>query len=215
MLRFGAMRLLGWISLLGIFSGAFSQTPAPPSTVTGEWPTYGGDLFSSKYSPLDQLTPQTFPSLRVAWRAPSPDGVLTMTTADGGEWTASAGEVFAELSRVDPKRWRDNQPPIVGNFKATPLMVGGTLYFNTPLSIGAAVDAETGAHQVGLQPTQLRGRHDHDDAAVEPARRRLLERPRGFRRTHLLGHRRRLPDRRGREDRGSRFPASAPTAAWT
>jgi glucose dehydrogenase len=48
------------------------------------------------------------------------------------------------LNRIDPKRWRDNQPPIVGNFKATPLMIGGTLYFNTPLSIGAAVDAQTG-----------------------------------------------------------------------
>ena len=31
-------------------------------------------------------------------------------------------------------------------------MVGGTLYFNTPLSIGAAVDARTGRPEVGLQP---------------------------------------------------------------
>ena len=53
-------------------------------------------------------------------------------------------------------------------------MVGGTLYFNTPLSIGAAVDARTGAHPLGLQPAQLRGRHHDDDAALEPARRRLL-----------------------------------------
>jgi quinoprotein glucose dehydrogenase len=121
-----------------------AQAPRKSSTATGEWPTYGGDLASSKYSPLDQITPENFSSLRVAWRTPSPDGVLTMTTADGGEWTASASEVFAELSRVDAKRWRDNQPPIVGNFKATPLMVGGTLYFNTPLSIAAAVDALTG-----------------------------------------------------------------------
>lgn len=80
----------------------------------------------------------------MAWQTPSPDGTLTMTMPGGGEWTAPAAEIFAELSRLDPTRWRDNQPPIIGNFKATPLMVGGTLYFNTPLSIGAAVDAVTG-----------------------------------------------------------------------
>jgi quinoprotein glucose dehydrogenase len=138
------MRTAAWVIGVAFLGSASLQPPPRPSTATGEWPTYGGDLFSSKYSPLELITPQNFSSLKVAWRAPSPDGVLTMTTADGGEWTASAGEVFAELSRLDPKRWRDNQPPIVGNFKATPLMVGGTLYFNTPLSIGAAVDAETG-----------------------------------------------------------------------
>ena len=54
-------------------------------------------------------------------------------------------QVFAELNRLDPKRWRDAAPPFVTNFKATPLMVGGTLYLNSPLSIGMAVDAKTGA----------------------------------------------------------------------
>jgi quinoprotein glucose dehydrogenase len=125
-------------------SGGLFQAPQTPSTATGEWPTYGGDLASSKYSPLDQITADNFGSLKLAWRTPSPDAVLTIATPDGGEWAAPAPAVFAELSRIDPKRWRDNQPPIVGNFKATPIMVGGTLYFNTPLSIGAAVDAATG-----------------------------------------------------------------------
>jgi len=138
------MKPLAWVIGLSLLGSAAFQAPPRPSTTTGEWPTYGGDLASSKYSPLDQLTTDNFASLRVAWRTPSPDAVLTIATADGGEWSAPAPEVFAELSRTDPKRWRDNQPPIVGNFKATPIMVGGTLYFNTPLSIGAAVDAQTG-----------------------------------------------------------------------
>jgi len=30
-----------------------AQNPDRPATVRGEWPTYGGDLASSKYSPLD------------------------------------------------------------------------------------------------------------------------------------------------------------------
>jgi hypothetical protein len=38
---------------------ALVQPAHPPSTTTGEWPTYGGDLASSK-SPLDQITPQDF-----------------------------------------------------------------------------------------------------------------------------------------------------------
>jgi len=63
----------------------------------------------------------------------------------GAEWTAPSKKVFDELNRLDPRRWRDGQAPFVNNFKATPLMVGGVLYLNTPLSIGAALDARTGA----------------------------------------------------------------------
>ena len=34
----------------------------------GEWPTYGGDLASTRYSPLDQITKENFNKLEVAWR---------------------------------------------------------------------------------------------------------------------------------------------------
>lgn len=122
-----------------------AQPPAAPSTVTGEWPTYGGDLANTKYSPLDQITAANFGSLRTAWRAKSPDAFLSMTLPDGTEWSADSKLIFEELSRIDPKRWRDNQPPFLQNFKATPLMVGGTLYVNTAASVGAAFDARTGA----------------------------------------------------------------------
>ena len=122
-----------------------AQAPAPSSTASGEWPTYGGDLANSKYSPLDQVTAANFSSLKIAWRAPSPDGFLSMTLPDGSEWAADSKAIFAELSRIDPKRWRDNQPPFVQNYKATPLMVGGTMYVNTAASVGAAYDARTGA----------------------------------------------------------------------
>jgi quinoprotein glucose dehydrogenase len=111
----------------------------------GEWPTYGGDLANSKYAPLDQITATNFASLRLAWRAASPDGFLSLTLPDGSEWHADSKAIFEELNRLDPKRWRDGQPPFVQNYKATPLMVGGTLYVNTPASVGAAYDARTGA----------------------------------------------------------------------
>jgi quinoprotein glucose dehydrogenase len=34
----------------------------------GEWRTYGADLGSTHYSPLDQINAQNFSSLEVAWR---------------------------------------------------------------------------------------------------------------------------------------------------
>ena len=129
---------------VGAVAGS-AQRSHRPSTAQGEWPTYGGDLASSKYSPLDQIDSGNFARLRLAWRVKTPDAVLSMTLPNGAEWTASSAAIFAELNRIDPKRWRDRQPPFVGNFKATPLMVGGTLYLNSPSSVGAAYDARTGA----------------------------------------------------------------------
>jgi len=138
------VRILWSITLVLCASFGIAQIE-PPSTKRGEWPTYGGDLASSHYSPLDQIRPDNFGTLRIAWRAPTPDTTLSLTLPDGSQWTAGARAVFDELTRLDPKRWRDGQPPFVNNFKATPLMVGGVLYLNTPLSIGAALDARTGA----------------------------------------------------------------------
>lgn len=133
------------VLLTALSASLIARQPAAPSTATGEWPTYGGDLANTKYSPLDQINASNFGSLRIAWRAKSADGFLSMTLPDGTEWAADSKSIFEELSRIDPKRWRDNQPPFVQNYKATPLMAGGTLYVNTPASVGAAYDARTGA----------------------------------------------------------------------
>ena len=38
------------------------------SAKIGEWRTYGGDLASTRYSPLDQINAQNFNKLEVAWR---------------------------------------------------------------------------------------------------------------------------------------------------
>ncbi|HLG99371.1 MAG TPA: pyrroloquinoline quinone-dependent dehydrogenase [Bryobacteraceae bacterium] len=122
-----------------------SQSAHSYSTANGEWPAYGGDLASTKYSPLDQITKDNFSKLRVAWEAKSPDASLSMTLPGGGEWTAEPNLIFAELNRTDPKRWRNAAAPYTRNFKATPLMVGGTLYLNSPASVGTALDARTGA----------------------------------------------------------------------
>jgi quinoprotein glucose dehydrogenase len=53
-----------------VHAGAQTRPAAPAarSVPVGEWRTYGGDLASTRYSPLDQITSRNFGSLEVAWR---------------------------------------------------------------------------------------------------------------------------------------------------
>src|SRR3979411_3280557 len=51
----------GLIVMAATVSG---QTKSRP----GEWTTYGADLASTRYSPLDQITKDNFNSLEIAWR---------------------------------------------------------------------------------------------------------------------------------------------------
>ena len=55
----GAAGLLSWIVL---------PAAAQSGAKDGEWRTYGGDLGSTRYSPLDQIKPDNFNQLEVAWR---------------------------------------------------------------------------------------------------------------------------------------------------
>ena len=110
----------------------------------GEWRSYGGDVGSTKYSSLDQINEDNFDDLEIAWRWVTVDRFLSKTTADGGEWWADAALIFDELLEEDPDRWRAGLHPSPLRLRATPLMVDGLLYVVTPLSVGAAIDAETG-----------------------------------------------------------------------
>ena len=49
-------------------AGLLGQPAALPSTATGEWPHYGGDLKNTRYTPLDQITASNFNKLEIAWR---------------------------------------------------------------------------------------------------------------------------------------------------
>lgn len=55
-LLFGAVLLTGTVQAL------------EQGTTNGEWRTYGGDLASTKYAPLDQINPENFDQLELAWR---------------------------------------------------------------------------------------------------------------------------------------------------
>ena len=113
-------------------------------TANGEWRVYGADKAGTKYSPLDQIDRTNFGNLKLAWRWQSVDGFLSKTTADGGEWWSSRDAVVERLEHETPNLYREQNTPNYSSFQATPLMIGGVLYFNTPLSQGVAVDARSG-----------------------------------------------------------------------
>jgi quinoprotein glucose dehydrogenase len=109
------------IKALGIPALALAILWAVPAdaqngATNGEWPSYGGDTGSSKYSPLEQIQAGNVERLRIAWTWDSPDGPVV-------------------------ERNRGITP---GAFKATPIMSDGVLYIRTSLSQVAAIDAATG-----------------------------------------------------------------------
>ena len=112
----------------------------------GEWRSYGGDVGSTKYSPLDQITADNFEELEIAWRWKSVDTHLAKSEG-GGSWLGPATEVFEALVEEEPDRWEtDLYSPRPGTslLIATALMVDGVLYLSTPLYQAAAIDARTG-----------------------------------------------------------------------
>jgi len=112
----------------------------------GEWRSYGGDVGSTKYSALDQITADNFEELEIAWRWRSVDTHLSKSEG-GGSWFGPATEIFEALVQDDPERWQTeiySERPGTSLLIATPLMVDGVLYLSTPLYQAAAIDARTG-----------------------------------------------------------------------
>jgi quinoprotein glucose dehydrogenase len=55
-------------TLAGVTATAVAVALVSAQSPAGEWPTYGGNLASMRYAPLDQITAENFDSLQVAWR---------------------------------------------------------------------------------------------------------------------------------------------------
>ena len=113
-------------------------------TANGEWRSYAGDIAGTKYSPLEQIDAGNFGRLELAWEWMSVDNFVSKTMPDGSEWWAPLDTIVEHLVADTPDLYRIGHAPNPTGFQATPLMVGGVLYFNTPLSQGVAVDATTG-----------------------------------------------------------------------
>jgi quinoprotein glucose dehydrogenase len=65
--------------------GGAAPAAASVAPGTGEWKTYGGNLASMRYSPLDQINKDNFSKLQIAWRlntnnlGPTPDRLYSST----------------------------------------------------------------------------------------------------------------------------------------
>ena len=88
--------------------------PSARSQASANWPVYGGDLAATKYSTLASINRENVAKLEKAW-----------------EW--STGETPNEEHRTRP-----------GNFQATPLAIGDTLFLSTSYNRVVALDAGTG-----------------------------------------------------------------------
>ncbi|HUP21406.1 MAG TPA: PQQ-binding-like beta-propeller repeat protein [Thermoanaerobaculia bacterium] len=136
--RVPALLFGGWLAGFG-----GGDCLAQGGAEVGEWRHYGGDLGSTKYSPLDQIDATRFDRLVIAWRWASVDAWMSRTVA-GGEWRAPSKVVFDDWKRDQPELWRGGLAPRISSLKVTPLMVDGVLYVVTPLYQAAAIDAATG-----------------------------------------------------------------------
>ncbi len=99
-----------------------SHLHAAPGDVAGvssdqQWRSYGHDPGGMRFSPLDQINRDNVQRLKRVW-------------------TFHTGEVTPEMRNTDRTR--------IPAFEATPLMVGGVLYFSTIGERVIALEAETG-----------------------------------------------------------------------
>ncbi|HEX8302683.1 PQQ-binding-like beta-propeller repeat protein [Sphingomonas sp.] len=80
-----ASRVSAAVAEAGAAEGASGDPMLSAGTTGGEWRTYGGDLASTRYAPLDQITAANFSQLEVAWKfrpdnlGPAPDPNLQTT----------------------------------------------------------------------------------------------------------------------------------------
>ena len=106
-----------WLGIGGVIVlGVTAGVVGGQPVKVGEWRAFGAVPENTKYSSLDQIGVANFTELEVAWR-----------------WQSISSEVASQRQTIRP-----------GQFKATPLMVGGLVYVSTALGQVVALDAGTG-----------------------------------------------------------------------
>ncbi len=107
--------------------GACAPQSQLNKTPFGEWHHAGGNHFSAKYSPLDQIDSSNFAELEVAW-----------------DWQSADSRI--------PRSLASNTSP----YRATPLFVNGVMYTNTSLGQVAALDPVSGEELWVFDPESYR-----------------------------------------------------------
>ncbi len=86
-----------------------------------DWPSYGGDNGSSKYLPLDQIDAGNVSSLEIAWSWDSVDNTTVAANIEAG-----------------------NARTVPAGYKATPIVVNGSMYISTSFGRVVSLDPVSG-----------------------------------------------------------------------
>jgi len=170
--------------------GLFAQRPGPTGTQHGEWPTYGGDLASTRYSPLDQIDRNNFSKLEVAWRfktdslGPRPEYNLQSTPLMVGGVVYSTGGTRRAVVALDAATgemlWMHSLNEGKRGESAPRLLSGrGLSYWTdgreariiyvTPGYQMVALDAKTGVRVAGFGKNGIVDlKQDFDQAPIDP-----------------------------------------------
>ncbi|MEZ4415486.1 MAG: PQQ-binding-like beta-propeller repeat protein [Gemmatimonadota bacterium] len=160
-------------ALAGAATPAVAQQ-AVRGTPPGEWHFWGGDQYSTRYTPLDQINAQNFGDLEVAWIwrgdnfGTEPDPLLRATPvyAEGKLFSVAGdrrtvvaidprtGETLWTYREPPTKRWEDSMRKDYGKGVAYDVVDGrGRVYVVSPAFFLTALDAETG------RPIESFGQH--------------------------------------------------------
>src|SRR5918995_7072424 len=158
-------------AVAAVFLSMPAQMQSKRGTENGEWRYLGGDAGHTRYSPLDQVTPANFETLKEAWRFSPLDVVGPMTARAtpsyvGGKLLSVAGQRRHVVSMdptngkllwnfVEPETYRSkySMRSAYGKGVAYHEIDGrGVIYIATPGFFLFALDAQTG------QPLESWGR---------------------------------------------------------
>ena len=112
--RYGTTKTLLWAATLGALTLSCNS-------IADEWSAYGRDSGGTRYSPLQQITPENVRKLQLAWTFHTGD------VSDGSKGLRRSG------------------------FETTPLVMDGRLYLTTPFNRVIALDPITGRQLLGLR----------------------------------------------------------------
>jgi quinoprotein glucose dehydrogenase len=174
------------IAVCGFITASLS---AQSGTRNGEWRTYGGDLGSTRYAPLDQITAANFKTLEIAWRfktdilGPRPDfnlqatplmvnGVLYSTAGarrNAVAIDAATGELLWMYRLDESKRAAASPRPLSGRGVAywTDGKGDERVYFVTVGYQLVALDAKTGHTVRGFGENGIVDLKQNNDQALD------------------------------------------------
>jgi quinoprotein glucose dehydrogenase len=184
----GKLRLIVPLLLLAATTAGLRGQSRPAGA---EWTTYGGDLASTRYSPLDQITKDNFNKLEIAWRfktdamGPRPEFNFQVTPlmVDGVVYsTAGTRRAVVALDAVTGEmKWMHSENEGKRGESAPRLLSGrGLAYwpgsggqgarivYVTPGYQMVALDAKTGVPAAGFGKNGIVDLKMEDDQPVDP-----------------------------------------------